>query len=88
MPGVALTEMKDSEVSPGFGGTFSIKFGEFPPPWPNQVPEHHPLGRGNGRVVGDPELFMLDIEGRLRGRELRRAHALCASAGVLARETD
>ena len=28
MPGVTLVEMKDSEVCCGFGGTFSIKFGE------------------------------------------------------------
>ena len=65
MPGVQLKEMKESETCCGFGGTFSIKFGEISAAMANtKCDQVHASGAG-AVVLGDLGC-MLNIEGRLR----------------------
>ncbi len=65
MPAVQLKEMKESETCCGFGGTFSIKFGEISAAMANtKCDQVHASGAG-AVVLGDLGC-MLNIEGRLR----------------------
>jgi L-lactate dehydrogenase complex protein LldE len=67
MPGVRLTEMPECEVCCGFGGTFSVKFGEISARLADNKCEAI-AGTGAGTVVLGDLGCMLNIEGRLRRR--------------------
>jgi L-lactate dehydrogenase complex protein LldE len=67
MPGVTLTEMPESEVCCGFGGTFSIKFGEISSRMADNKCEAVLATGADTLVLGDLGC-MLNIEGRLRRR--------------------
>ena len=65
VPGLVLTEMQDAELCCGFGGTFSIKFGDIAA----QMAEtkcRHIRSAGADAVVLGVLGCMLNIEGRLR----------------------
>jgi len=62
---LALREMKDSEVCCGFGGTFSIKFGEISAAMAQAKCERIRASGADAVVLGDLGC-MLNIEGRLR----------------------
>ena len=65
MPGVRLTEMKDAEICCGFGGTFSIKFGDISAAMAQTKCERIQASGADAVVLGDLGC-MLNIEGRLR----------------------
>jgi len=65
MPGVQLKEMKEAETCCGFGGTFSIKFGEISAAMA-QAKCDRVRESGAGAVVLGDLGCMLSIEGRLR----------------------
>ncbi len=67
MPGVALTEMKDCETCCGFGGTFSIKFGDISAEMAEEKCRNIAASGASAVVLGDLGC-MLSIEGRLRRR--------------------
>jgi len=67
VPGLSLTEMTEAEVCCGFGGTFSIKFGEISARLADNKCEAV-VGTGAGAVVLGDLGCMLNIEGRLRRR--------------------
>jgi L-lactate dehydrogenase complex protein LldE len=67
MPGVKLNEMTECEVCCGFGGTFSIKFGEISARLADNKCEAIAVTRADTVVLGDLGC-MLNIEGRLRRR--------------------
>lgn len=67
MPGVKLDEMTECETCCGFGGTFSVKYGEIS----TRLAENkcaHIAASGAGAVVLGDLGCMLNIEGRLRRR--------------------
>ena len=86
MPGVTLDEMKDSEVCCGFGGTFSIKFGEISAAMA-ETKCNNIAASGAGTVVLGDLGCMLNIEGRLRRRGDETTRVLHV-AELLAGETD
>jgi len=65
VPGLRLQEMKDCEVCCGFGGTFSVKFGEISAAMA-QAKCANVQSSGAGAVVLGDLGCMLNIEGRLR----------------------
>ena len=67
VPGVKLAEMPESEVCCGFGGTFSIKFGEISARLADNKCTAI-VGTGADTVVLGDLGCMLNIEGRLRRR--------------------
>jgi L-lactate dehydrogenase complex protein LldE len=67
MPRVELKEMTASETCCGFGGTFSIKFGEISAAMADTKCEHIGASGTDAVVLGDLGC-MLNIEGRLRRR--------------------
>jgi L-lactate dehydrogenase complex protein LldE len=67
LPGVELKEMKDCEVCCGFGGTFSVKFGEVSAAMADAKCGHIVATGADAVVLGDLGC-MLNIEGRLRRR--------------------
>jgi len=67
VPGLALTEMTEPETCCGFGGTFSIKFGEISTRMADNKCEHVSSSGADAVVLGDLGC-MLNIEGRLRRR--------------------
>jgi L-lactate dehydrogenase complex protein LldE len=67
VPGLQLIEMGESEVCCGFGGTFSIKFGEISARLADNKCEAV-AGTGAAAVVLGDLGCMLNIEGRLRRR--------------------
>jgi L-lactate dehydrogenase complex protein LldE len=67
LPGVELKEMKDCEVCCGFGGTFSVKFGEVSAAMADAKCAHIAASGADAVVLGDLGC-MLNIEGRLRRR--------------------
>ena len=67
VPGVTLTEMAECEVCCGFGGTFSIKFGEISARLADNKCEAIAARGADAVVLGDLGC-MLNIEGRLRRR--------------------
>ncbi|MDH4134484.1 MAG: (Fe-S)-binding protein, partial [Gammaproteobacteria bacterium] len=67
MPGVALREMQEPETCCGFGGTFSIKFGDIS----TRLSDNkcaQALNTGAEAIVGGDLGCLLNIEGRLRRR--------------------
>jgi L-lactate dehydrogenase complex protein LldE len=85
MPGIKLTEMPDCESCCGFGGTFSIKFGEISTRMAENKCEQIAASGADVLVLGDLGC-MLNIEGRLRRRGDTRTRVLHV-AEVLAGET-
>lgn len=67
MPGVALREMPEAETCCGFGGTFSIKFGEISTALADSKCKRVEETGADAVVLGDLGC-MLNIEGRLRRR--------------------
>lgn len=67
MPGVKLTEMRESTTCCGFGGTFSVKFGEISTRMADNKCEHIDQTGAGAIVAGDLGCLM-NIEGRLRRR--------------------
>ncbi len=67
MPGLELVEMAECESCCGFGGTFSIKFGEISARLADNKCQHI-ANAGTGAVVLGDLGCMLNIEGRLRRR--------------------
>jgi L-lactate dehydrogenase complex protein LldE len=67
MPGVELAEMAECETCCGFGGTFSIKFGEISARLADNKCQHVENSGADAVVLGDLGC-MLNIEGRLRRR--------------------
>ncbi len=65
MPGVELAEMKDCETCCGFGGTFSVKFGEISAAMAATKCDRIRAAGADAVVLGDLGC-MLNIEGRLR----------------------
>lgn len=67
LPGVRLEEMSDCEQCCGFGGTFSIKFGEVSAAIADRKCQNVEASGAQAVVLGDLGC-MLNIEGRLRRR--------------------
>ncbi len=67
MPGVAITEMTDCETCCGFGGTFSIKFGDISSRMADNKCSNIAASGADTVVLGDLGC-VLNIEGRLRRR--------------------
>ncbi len=67
MPGVRLAEMTECETCCGFGGTFSIKYGEISTRLAENKCEQIAASGADAVVLGDLGC-MLNIEGRLRRR--------------------
>ncbi len=67
MPGLELVEMAECETCCGFGGTFSIKFGEISSRLADNKCQHI-ANAGTGAIVGGDLGCLLNIEGRLRRR--------------------
>jgi L-lactate dehydrogenase complex protein LldE len=67
MPGLTLKEMTESETCCGFGGTFSIKYGEISSRLADNKCEFVAQAGADAVVLGDLGC-MLNIEGRLRRR--------------------
>ena len=65
MPGVAVTEMRDCEECCGFGGTFSVKYGEISAEIARKKCARIAETGAHAVVLGDLGC-MLNIEGRLR----------------------
>ena len=65
MPGVQLKEMKDAETCCGFGGTFSVKFGEISAAMAQAKCERVQQSGAGAVVLGDLGCI-LNIEGKLR----------------------
>ena len=65
LPGVALTEMNGAEECCGFGGTFSVKFGEVSAAIAGRKCDKV-LASGAQTVVGGDLGCLLNIEGKLR----------------------
>jgi len=75
MAGVRLHEMGECETCCGFGGTFSIKYGEIATRMADNKCEHVAASGADALVLGDLGC-MLNIEGRLRRRGDRRTRVL------------
>ena len=86
MPGVILKEMSRCEECCGFGGTFSIKFGEISAAIAEAKCANIAASGADAVVLGDLGC-MLNIEGRLRRRGDDRTRVLHV-AEVLAGEGD
>ena len=67
MPGVKLTEMRESTTCCGFGGTFSVKFGEISTRMADNKCAHI-AQTGVGAIVAGDLGCLMNIEGRLRRR--------------------
>jgi L-lactate dehydrogenase complex protein LldE len=65
LPGVRLTEMKDCEACCGFGGTFSVKYGNISTAIVDEKCANIKASGADAVVLGDLGC-MLNIEGRLR----------------------
>jgi L-lactate dehydrogenase complex protein LldE len=84
MPGVTLTEMTDCETCCGFGGTFSIKFGDISSRMADNKCQNIAATGAGAVVLGDLGC-VLNIEGRLRRRgdtTTRVLHIAEVAAGV------
>ncbi|MEO1767401.1 (Fe-S)-binding protein [Thiobacter aerophilum] len=88
MPGVILRELENCETCCGFGGTFSVKFGELS----TRMAEHKCAAiqaSGAAAVVGGDLGCLMHIEGRLRRRGdtvtrvLHVAEVLAGEQGVV-----
>ncbi len=86
MPGVRLIEMAESETCCGFGGTFSVKFGDIATRMADNKCRHI-QAMGAGAVVAGDLGCLLHIEGRLRRLGDTQTRVLHV-AEVLAGETE
>jgi len=86
LPGVQLSEMAECETCCGFGGTFSIKFGEISARLADNKCQNIVNSGADALVLGDLGC-MLNIEGRLRRRGDTTTKVLHI-AEVLAGESD
>jgi L-lactate dehydrogenase complex protein LldE len=86
VPGLKLAEMAEAESCCGFGGTFSIKFGEISARMSDNKCQNIEDTRADAVVLGDLGC-MLNIEGRLRRRG-NEATKVLHVAQVLAGDTD
>jgi L-lactate dehydrogenase complex protein LldE len=84
VPGLRVNEMAEAETCCGFGGTFSIKFGEISARLADNKCGHIEAAGTDAVVLGDLGC-MLNIEGRLRRRGDARTQVLHV-AEVLAGE--
>jgi L-lactate dehydrogenase complex protein LldE len=75
MPGVRLAEMTECETCCGFGGTFSIKYGEIATRLADNKCTYIAASGADAVVLGDLGC-MLNIEGRLRRRGDSRTRVL------------
>jgi L-lactate dehydrogenase complex protein LldE len=75
VPGVKLTEMPEAEVCCGFGGTFSVKYGEISARLADNKCAAVAATGADAVVLGDLGC-MLNIEGRLRRRGDTRTKVL------------
>lgn len=85
VPGLRLVEMADCENCCGFGGTFSIKFGEISTRLADNKCQRIAESGADAVILGDLGC-MLNIEGRLRRRGDMKTRVLHV-AEVLAGET-
>jgi len=67
VPGLTLKEMEEAEVCCGFGGAFSVKFGDISAHIADRKCENIAAAQADAVVLGDLGC-MLNIEGRLRRR--------------------
>ena len=67
MPSVKIVEMREATTCCGFGGTFSVKFGEISTRMADNKCEHI-AATGAGAIVAGDLGCLLNIEGRLRRR--------------------
>jgi L-lactate dehydrogenase complex protein LldE len=67
IPGVKITEMRESTTCCGFGGTFSVKFDDISSRMADNKCEHI-AQTGAGAIVAGDLGCLLNIEGRLRRR--------------------
>lgn len=67
VPGLQLTEMNEAETCCGFGGAFSVKFGEISSRMAENKCQNIEQSAADAVVLGDLGC-MLNIEGRLRRR--------------------
>ena len=67
MPGVKLTEMHEASACCGFGGSFSVKFGDISTRMADKKCQHAAQTGASAIVAGDLGCLM-NIEGRLRRR--------------------
>jgi L-lactate dehydrogenase complex protein LldE len=86
MPGVQVSEMAECEMCCGFGGTFSIKFGEISARLADNKCQNVANAGVDAVVLGDLGC-MLNIEGRLRRRGDTNTKVLHI-AQILAGEAD
>jgi len=84
VPGLAMREMAEPETCCGFGGTFSIKYGEISTRMADNKCGHIEASGADVVILGDLGC-MLNIEGRLRRRGDTRTRVLHV-AEVLAGE--
>ena len=84
VPGLAIREMAEPETCCGFGGTFSIKYGEISARLADNKCGHIEASGADAVILGDLGC-MLNIEGRLRRRGDRKTRVLHV-AEVLAGE--
>ena len=78
MPGVKLTEMKDCRACCGFGGTFSVKYGEISAAIADEKCANIQASGADAVVLGDLGC-MLHIEGRLRRQGDQKTRVLHVS---------
>jgi L-lactate dehydrogenase complex protein LldE len=65
VPGVQLTEMEKAQQCCGFGGTFSVKYGDISGAIVSEKCQHIQACGADAVVLGDLGC-MMNIEGRLR----------------------
>ncbi len=75
LPGVKLTEMNEAETCCGFGGAFSLKFGEVSTRMADDKCGNA-CATGADAIVGGDLGCLLNIEGRLRRRGDRKTQVL------------
>lgn len=75
VPGLSLREMNESDTCCGFGGTFSIKFGEISTRLADNKCNHI-AAAGADAIVGGDLGCLLNIEGRLRRRGDKKTRVL------------
>ena len=85
--GLTITEMTDCNVCCGFGGTFSIKFGDISAAMADKKCEHIQASGTDTVVLGDLGC-MLNIEGRLRRRGDTRTRVLHVAEVLAGRESN
>lgn len=84
--GLELAEMADCDVCCGFGGTFSVKFGNISSAMADRKCEHIQASGAEAVVLGDLGC-MLNIEGRLRRRGDRDTRVLHVAEVLAGRDS-